>query len=213
MFAKKITPEAKQFLLDNSEKSIKILMSSLEENFNIKLSETSVRHHSGRLKPRGNKPSFLSKPIGTERIDKDGYIRIITSEGERLKHHVVFGKPIGKDEILIFADGDKTNCTIDNLMLIKRKYIGAINRIFSNVPNLTPELRKTAVLSAILTVESNEQKNKKRKIKPRSVNHLRIIELHKKGLSIRKISENVEKCRSTVAQIIYNYKRGCYEID
>lgn len=213
MFAKKITPEAKQFLLDNSEKPIRVLMSLLEKFFNIKLSETSVRHHLGRLKPKGNKPSFLSKPVGTERIDKDGYIRVITPEGERLKHHVVFGKPIGKDEMLIFADGDKTNCMIDNLILIKRKYIGAMNRIFDNLSDLSPELRKTALLSAILIVESNERKNQERKIKTRSVNYLRIIELHKKGLSVRKISEEVGKCQSTVGRIIYNYKRGCYDID
>lgn len=91
-----------------------------------------------------NKPEHLfkkghlphtAKPLGVEKIDKDGFVRVKVSNesGEsnrynrwKLKHHVIWEKyhpdiEIGKDNRVIFLDGNKRNFDISNLELISRR--------------------------------------------------------------------------------------------
>jgi hypothetical protein len=80
---------------------------------------------------KGNRPKNW-KPLGTERISKDGYIEIKVAERNpytgfptryRLKHQVVWESvngPIPAGKIVIFRDGDRTNCAIGNLVCISR---------------------------------------------------------------------------------------------
>lgn len=78
---------------------------------------------------KGHVP-WKTKPIGTETIDKDGYVRVkVNNEfGSRnknwkLKQHVIWEKhnpniKIGKTDRIIFLDGNKRNFDINNLELI-----------------------------------------------------------------------------------------------
>lgn len=88
-----------------------------------------------------NKPEHLfkkrhlprtAKPIGSEKIDKDGYVRTkISNDGSRykvwkLKHHLIYKKyhpdvEIEKDDRIIFLDGNNRNFDIDNLVLVSRR--------------------------------------------------------------------------------------------
>lgn len=74
---------------------------------------------------KGQQP-HNTKPVGYERIDKEGYV-LIKVEGERkmvFKHRHVWQQAHGEipeGHCVSFRDGDKTNCDIDNLFLISRE--------------------------------------------------------------------------------------------
>ena len=73
------------------------------------------------------------RPVGSERISKDGYIEVKVAEHKkwRLKHNVVWeahNGPIPKGSIVIFLDGNPTNLDISNLQCITRAENLYLNR-------------------------------------------------------------------------------------
>lgn len=63
------------------------------------------------------------KPVGSERIDRDGYVLIKVEEPNKWKpkHRVLWEKhngPIPKKHRLIFADGNRQNICLENLILV-----------------------------------------------------------------------------------------------
>lgn len=89
------------------------------------------------------------KPVGSTRIDKDGYKLIKIAEPNKwaLYHRHLYelehGEKLKKNEAVIFADGDKTNFDIDNLVKVSRANLLYLNNnklIFDD-----PELTKTGV--------------------------------------------------------------------
>lgn len=94
------------------------------------------------------------KPVGSERITKDGYIMIKVAEPNkwRLKHVVEWEKNNGKlpkNHALIFLDRNKQNTSIDNLKLVSRSELLIINR--DNLLKDNKELNETAVIIAKVT--------------------------------------------------------------
>ncbi len=96
------------------------------------------------------------KPVGFERVDRDGYTLIKISdrgtwnERWRHKHKVLWEKhngPIPKGHKLIFADGDKTNITLENLILVTNAQMLIINQ-HDLIKDNHPELTKTGTLIA-----------------------------------------------------------------
>lgn len=60
------------------------------------------------------------RPVGSERVSRDGYIEIKVAEPDKwkLKHRVLWEESRGKipkGSILIFVDGNKQNVVLDNL--------------------------------------------------------------------------------------------------
>lgn len=73
---------------------------------------------------KGNVPGN-HRPVGSERVNVDGYIEIKVKEPSkwRLKHNVVWEQHHGKipkGSVVIFLDRDKMNVSIDNLKMITR---------------------------------------------------------------------------------------------
>lgn len=113
---------------------------------------------------KGNKPINV-KPIGHERADKDGYIRVKVAEKDphtgakcryRQKHRVIWeavNGPIPKGQILTFIDGDRTNCAIENLELMNRHLHVTLNRAkyWSAPPEIKPTIRALAELLVLIT--------------------------------------------------------------
>lgn len=110
---------------------------------------------------KGSVPKNL-KPLGSERIDsKDGYIWIKVAESDpytpaktryRQKHVWVWEQHNGavpKGYMVSFIDGDRLNCSIDNLMLITRAQSLYLNR--NGYSELPSELR--AVMLSLAKVE------------------------------------------------------------
>jgi hypothetical protein len=91
----------------------------------------------GWFKP-GQKP-VNTMPLGSERISKDGYVEIKYSEksgspGNRWKgkHVIVWEKangPVPKSHAVIFADGNRRNFKLRNLVLVSRKELAVLNHM------------------------------------------------------------------------------------
>lgn len=80
---------------------------------------------------KGHRPHNWS-PVNTEVIVDDGYIKVKVAEPNvwELKHRLVWQEKNGKipeDSCLIFLNGVKTDCRIENLMLIKRSILLVLN--------------------------------------------------------------------------------------
>lgn len=89
------------------------------------------------------------RPVGSERIDsKDGYTIIkVQDEGTwperwRHKHVVLWEEANGKtpeNHVIVFADSDKENIVLDNLLLLSRSELARMNQgaLFFDDPELT----------------------------------------------------------------------------
>ncbi|MFT4415298.1 HNH endonuclease signature motif containing protein [Fredinandcohnia humi] len=120
----------------------------------------------------GNKTSFKTgqrplnyKPVGTERIDRDGYILIKVSdtgawhERWKLKQVVIWEEangPIPKGHCLLFLDGNKQNVSLDNLQLITRSQLARLNQ--NSLISNDPELTKTGIVIADIIGKIGERK-------------------------------------------------------
>ncbi len=103
---------------------------------------------------KGDKPKNY-KPVGTERIDRDGYLLVKVSdtgawhERWRHKHKVIWEKengPIPTGHVLIFLDRNKQNITLDNLQLITQAQLARMNQ--NKLFQKDPELTKTGLIIA-----------------------------------------------------------------
>ena len=107
------------------------------------------------------------RPVGSERITVDGYIEIKVKEPRKWRHkHVVIWEskngPVPKDHVVIFADGDKQNCDIDNLILITRRKLLELNRkglIFTDA-----DLTKTGLIIADVHIKLYEKMKRKKEV-------------------------------------------------
>ncbi|MCM3699219.1 HNH endonuclease signature motif containing protein [Paenibacillus macerans] len=120
----------------------------------------------------GNRTSFKKgqramnyKPVGSERIDRDGYTLIkVSDEGPwhkrwRHKHKVVWEEkhgPIPKGHVILFADQNKRNIDPDNLILIKQSQLSILNN--KGLLHNDSELTKTGIIMADIYRKISERK-------------------------------------------------------
>ena len=100
------------------------------------------------------------RPVGSERISKDGYIEVKVAEPNkwRLKQRVVYEEAKGKIPegcTIIFLDGNKRNFDIDNLRCITRSELLYLN---CNGLNNSNEITETGILMARLDSAKNKKK-------------------------------------------------------
>ena len=100
------------------------------------------------------------RPVGSERISKDGYIEVKVAEPNkwRLKQRVVYEEAKGKIPegcTIIFLDGNNQNCNIDNLRCITRSELLYLN---CNGLNNSNEITETGILMARLDRAKNKKK-------------------------------------------------------
>jgi hypothetical protein len=113
---------------------------------------------------KGNRPLNF-RPVGSERISKDGYIEIKVADPRtwRLKHAVlweeVYGK-VPKGHCIIFLDGNKQNLDIENLQLITRGQLARMNQ--NHLISDNAELTKTGLIIANIYGKIGERKKVKR---------------------------------------------------
>ena len=101
---------------------------------------------------KGHLPSTY-RPVGSERINKYGYIEIKIQDPAtwKLKHRLVWENMHGtipKDSIVIFKDGNRQNVTIDNLILIKKSINAVLNN--SGLAACSGEFKEAAIKLAEL---------------------------------------------------------------
>ena len=101
------------------------------------------------------------RPVGSERITKDGYTEIKIAEPNvwELKHKVLWEREHGSippKHVVIFADGNKENLDINNLMLISREKLLIMNT--NELIKKDAELTKTGALIADVIIKTREMK-------------------------------------------------------
>lgn len=100
-------------------------------NKGIKMSPEQYEKSRPTMFKKGHVPKN-HKPVGSERINVDGYIEIKVEEPDewKLKHRVIWESingPIPSGGVIIFRDGNKTNTRPDNLLMITRGINAVIN--------------------------------------------------------------------------------------
>lgn len=115
---------------------------------------------------KGQKP-VNHKPVGSERIDRDGYVLIKTKEPNvwDLKHRVVWREHHGeipKDQVVIFLDSNTLNTDISNLALITRSELKIMNQ--QGLKNTNAALTETGVFIARLTDKKFKLKRNKKRV-------------------------------------------------
>ena len=93
---------------------------------------------------KGN-PSHNTRPVGSERITKDGYWEVKVAEPRQwdAKHRLVWESvngPIPKGNLVLFLSDDKLNVNIENLQMVTRGELAVLNR-HEGYGKQTPEVR------------------------------------------------------------------------
>lgn len=109
-----------------------------------------------------------TKPIGYERITKDGYIEVkvkmrpsspLCNDNFVLKHRLIWEKargPIPKGCKLTFLDGNKRNCSLENLALITDAEHLQMTK--KNLRSENPKLTETGILIARAEIAADKAK-------------------------------------------------------
>lgn len=105
------------------------------------------------------------KPVGSERINVDGYIEIKVAEpGEwQLKHRHVWQQahgPLASDQLIWFLDNDPTNCDLSNLMLASRAEHAVVNKL--GLQHAHGEFKQTTRLIAGIAIAKNNANRRTR---------------------------------------------------
>ena len=135
--------EREWMLEHDNDESVFAVIDAFEAEFGIRLTRSQVSLfralHGGKKRAShgGGKPN---KPVGSERLGKDGYIMVKVREWPtkpqskdnwKFKHHVVWeqanGRPVPEGCIVFFADKDNRNFDPDNLVALPRKYMAQLN--------------------------------------------------------------------------------------
>ena len=110
---------------------------------------------------------YNKTPIGTVRIKSDGYLWQKVGEGSRdwrQLSHILWERangPIPEGCRLIYKDGDKLNCTLDNLALVTLGENAVMNN--SGLRSEVPEHTETGILIAKIKIAAAKQKKKVRR--------------------------------------------------
>lgn len=110
------------------------------------------------------------KPLGSERVNVDGYVEIKVDEPNpytghstryRPKHQVVWESehgPIPDGHVVIFKDNNKLNCDIDNLKLVSRAQLVVLNK--TGLIGVPAEVKDTAVLIVDLKLKTRARQKR-----------------------------------------------------
>jgi hypothetical protein len=117
----------------------------------------------------GNIP-FVRKPIGAERRNGYGYVEVKIAHPNmwKSKHAVIWEKangPVPKGKIIIFADGNKMNFDLENLLMISRGELATMNRN-SLIYNNTVFTKAGKLVADIKMLTNKRKREAKKSMKP-----------------------------------------------
>jgi hypothetical protein len=113
-------------------------------------------------------------PIGSERIKADGYVevRIRNPTGKpwknwKCKHRIIWEAAHGKiprGQVVLFADGNKLNFSLDNLLLVSRRELAVMNscNLISGHGELTRAGKAVADIKLLIADRRRGIKKRKR---------------------------------------------------
>lgn len=133
MSSKNFTKEQENFIKGNAAGITNIeLTKRLNERFNTNFQSKTIKCYKEKHRIKSGIKSY-SYPIGAERISH-GYtlIKIAQPNVWREKHRVIYESVFGnipKGCKLVFLDGNKQNCNIENLRLVKDHEEAYLNKM------------------------------------------------------------------------------------
>jgi len=109
---------------------------------------------------QGNRP-YNYKPVGTERINTEGYVDIKIADPRtwKQKHIIIWEEANGlvpAGFVLIFADSNRLNVTLENLLMVSRSELAIMNKRGLITNNY--ELTKTGIVIADIHLKISERK-------------------------------------------------------
>lgn len=118
-----------------------------------------------QFKP-GNKPANWV-PVGSERVNAYGYVDVKIQDGKlqknwKAKHILLWEEangPVPKGHALLFADGNKQNVVLENLLLVSRRKLAVLNK--QGLISKDPELTKTGAAIADIVLKIGDRKRRK----------------------------------------------------
>lgn len=127
----------------------------ISPNKGKKMSEETRRKVSASWYPRGSVPRNR-QPVGATTITKDGYVKVKTGEPNQWKFlHILNWTrehgPVPRGKVVIFLDGNKTNCDVSNLMCVSRAALVRANQKRMIKPNA--EVTRSGILLCELGAE------------------------------------------------------------
>lgn len=214
--------EELSFIKDKFEKKYTIaeIAQAFNKQFNRNISKPNMsyalrflglRYHHFRKQTFkiGNMNRWkVKRDIGTERLDKDGYILVKVGfpRIEKRKHILVWEKEYGKInnriEAIVFLDGDKTNCELSNLYKIDRRILPLYAKIVSQ-KDLTPDMRKLAIETANLYLKATYKERQRMRLKKEELTK-KIFNLSKEGKNRKEIGKIVGLSAGVVSYHLKN---------
>ena len=127
------------------------------------MSQKSIERTKKTRFKKGNKPKNY-RPVGSERITKDGYIEVKVADPNKweTKNKIIYKQYFGdipEGHKIIYADGNKLNNDINNLILVSDNEELIMNRYRLRTENI--ELTKTGYLIAKVIDKTNMVKNER----------------------------------------------------
>ncbi|HBV97757.1 MAG: phage protein [Peptococcaceae bacterium BICA1-7] len=115
---------------------------------------------------KGNK-SWNWVPIGSERVNRDGYVDIKVDDGKLQKNwkgkHIIIWEehngPVPKGHAVIFGDGNRRNFDPDNLILVSRAQLAVLNK--NRLIQDNADLTRTGIIVADIYRKMGERKKAK----------------------------------------------------
>ena len=120
-----------------------------------------------------------TKPIGYERITRDGYIEVKVrmrpsspscNDNFVAKHYLVWEEangPVPKGHKLIFLDGDRKNCSLENLKLVTDAVHLEMTRL--GLRSSAPKLTETGILVAKVSRACHDKRKSKKEERTESL--------------------------------------------
>lgn len=134
-------------------------------NKGVKMSPEHYEKAKATMFKKGH-PTHNIVPVGTEVVRQDGYhaVKVANPNEWRMKHYVAWeavNGPVPEKKVLIFLDGDKSNCTIENLALVSRRELLDLTQ--QNLRSENPEATKAGVKVVRLMGKVRELEKRGRK--------------------------------------------------
>lgn len=163
----KYTKEFEQFVRENASKYNREELRQLaQDKYSLKISKDSFRRYLNRHKiksihnTKNNVREVYKCPLGAEKITREGvFIKMAQPDIWRRKSRVMYEKyhncKLSDDEYIVFLNQDNTDFSKENLIKSSKREICYLhnNETFSK----NPELTKTGILSARLTIKAKER--------------------------------------------------------
>lgn len=130
---KLFSEEQEKFIYENAKgRSAKELTQLVNQTFKLSVTVRQIESYKLTHKIKSGLWDARIKSQGEESIYKGRiHVKVKGTKKWRLKHHVIWENEYGKipdGHVLLFADQNPMNCTLDNLILVSRRQLAVINK-------------------------------------------------------------------------------------